>query len=105
MNLSAADSVVKEAEINCIDKNWSPFICVLALASVLRREICTYYPDFGQQKFLHLFNQTVKPRLCIIHNEPLHLLLCNNNTCLPDSTFNFNHYVPLMFLNSSSKIT
>ena len=62
-DLSADDSVIKEDENNCVGKKWYSFICVLSLASVLRREIQTYYPNFGQAKYFNLFNQTVKPRL------------------------------------------
>ena len=104
-DLSADDAVIREAENNCVNKKWSSFICVLGLATVLRRNIQTYYPDFGQTKYFHLFNQTVEPRLSVIFKQPpLHLLFCCEGFLSAGSSyFNYNHYVPLLFLNSSSK--
>ena len=100
-DLSANDAVIKEAENNCIDKKWSSFICGLGLSSVLRRKIQTFYPEFGQTKYFNLFNQTVEPRLSVIFNEPLHLLFCREGF-VSGPIFNYNHYVPLLFLNSSA---
>ncbi|XP_057296711.1 uncharacterized protein LOC130625598 [Hydractinia symbiolongicarpus] len=43
--LSAADLVQKEAILMCSKNIWSSFICILALTSVLKRNISTLYPD------------------------------------------------------------
>ena len=99
---SANDDVIKEAENNCVDKKWSLFICVLGLSSVLRRKIQTFYPEFGQTKYFNLFNQTVEPRLSVIFKEPLHFLFCREGF-VSGPGFNYNHYVPLLFLDLSSK--
>jgi hypothetical protein len=45
---STKDNLVKQVAIlNCGDKKWSSFLCILGLSSVLRRNIHTYYPDAG----------------------------------------------------------
>ena len=47
--LSKVDLVKQEAILNCNDRKWSSFLCILGLSSVLQRNIFTYYPDCGAQ--------------------------------------------------------
>lgn len=41
----------KEGVLNCCDKKWSSFLCVLGLASLSNKNIYSYYPDCGEQRF------------------------------------------------------
>ena len=42
---------------------WSSFLCILGLSSVLGRNIHTYYPDGGEERYKVLLNGPVKPCL------------------------------------------
>ena len=54
------DSLVRaEAISNCKDKKWSSFLCMLALSSVVNRNIISLYPDCGELKYKLLFNQQI----------------------------------------------
>ena len=61
-DLSSSDAVEAEALNICCDKQWSSFICVLALSSVINHKIISYYPDFGSIKHKLLYNQHIDPR-------------------------------------------
>lgn len=61
-SLTKADLVKQEAILNCTNNKWSSFLCILGLSSVLRRNISTYYPDCGEDRYKLLFNQLVLPR-------------------------------------------
>ena len=39
------EAVKFEAQTNCKSKEWSSFLCVLALASVIERKIFSHFPD------------------------------------------------------------
>ena len=45
---SGEQLVKKEAILNCHNKTWSSFLCILGLASVTNRNIYCYYPGFGK---------------------------------------------------------
>ena len=56
------DALVKQDAIsNCHDSRWSSFLCILGLSSVIKRNIYTYYPDYGQQRSKVLFNAIINP--------------------------------------------
>ena len=57
------DLVKQEAILNCNDKKWSSFLCILGLSSVLGRNIHTYYPNCGEERYKVFLNGIVKPRL------------------------------------------
>jgi len=60
--LSGIDMIRQESRSMCKDKVWAPFLCVLALSSVLNKKIVVHYPEFGPIKFCNFFNQTILPR-------------------------------------------
>ena len=93
----ATDMIKQEAILNCKNKTWSGFLCVLALSSVIGRNINSFYPDCGHAKYSLLFNQKIEPRLPIVQSvDDLYILLCYEGL-LPSSTdFKYNHYVPLV---------
>ncbi|XP_057306732.1 uncharacterized protein LOC130644950 [Hydractinia symbiolongicarpus] len=98
--LSAADLVQKEAILMCSKNIWSSFICILALTSVLKRNISTLYPDCGQLRFKTLFNQNIFPRLPSNKNlQPVSILFCNNGK--HSGQFKPNHFVPLVSIKLS----
>ena len=77
-SLSGRELVRVEAILNCHGKTWSSFLCILGLASVTNRNILSYYPDFGEQKFRLLFNCKVEP--CPpTYNVPKAKKSCSNN--------------------------
>ena len=57
----ATDLIKQEEILNCKNKTWSGFLCVLALSSVIGRNINTFYPDCGHKKYGFLFNQKIEP--------------------------------------------
>ena len=44
-DLKNEEAVKFEAQTNCKSKEWSSFLCVLALASVIKRKIFSHFPD------------------------------------------------------------
>ena len=95
-----ANLVRQEAIINCNQKKWSSFLCILGLASVLNRNIFTYYPDCGEPRFKLLFNRMIQPRLTLSPKKSidnLHTLFCYEGTVASGRTFQSNHFVPLLF--------
>ena len=98
-NLKGGDLVKKRAM--CARGQWSSFICVLALASVLNKRIYCHYPDFGEVKLKSLFNHCVLPRS--FYTSPSHfvasdiildLLFCQLSSEV--KPFKTDHFVPLI---------
>ena len=58
---------------NSQDKCWSGFLCILALSSVISRNIISFYPLFGETRY-KLFNQKIEPRIPL-KAIPLYLIL------------------------------
>ena len=58
-----SDLIKKEAYVNCQNKNFSSFICLIALSSVIKKQIHSIYPDFGLEKCKKLFNVIINPRV------------------------------------------
>ena len=83
--------VISEALNATRDCVWSPFICILALASVIGINIKSIYPDSKYVKYITIYNQLVQPRECNT-NETIHILWCST-THRNDETS--NHFVPL----------
>ena len=44
---SGSELVQKQAILNFVDKTWSSFLCILALASITNTNIFSYYLDLG----------------------------------------------------------
>ena len=61
-DLKSEKLVQHEAINNCHEGQWSSFLCILALSSVVGRKIHILYPDFGLEKYKLLFNTIVHPR-------------------------------------------
>ena len=57
-----ADAVKYEAEQNCIVNNWSSFLCILGLSSVINFKIRTVFPDCGSLLDKLLKNMLIEPR-------------------------------------------
>ena len=56
------DCVRLEALRNCQGKRWSPFMCLMALSSVINLPICSLYPDTRARYAPNLFNARIFPR-------------------------------------------
>lgn len=95
--LSKEELVQQEAILNCCDKTWSSFLCILALSSVIRRRIFTYYPDCGESRFRNLLNREIAPRMHGSGQGDIHILFCYEGVVIPGQPFKPNHFVPLIF--------
>ena len=98
-DLSSSDAVEAEALNICCDKQWSSFICVLALSSVINHKIISYYPDFGSIKHKLLYNQHIDPRppLESSNSSPvINILFCREGPMTSGHEFIPNHFVPLV---------
>ena len=92
------DLVKQEAILNCNDRKWSSFLCILGASSVLHRNIFCYYPDFGEKRNKLLFNRLVKPRQQSQKGmDDIHILFCHEGVIKPGETFRPNHFVLLLF--------
>ena len=88
----------KEAIVNCSDKKWSSFLCILGLSSVIDRNIVTYYPDCGERRWKLLFNRQIRSRSPLRKGlDDLHILFCFEGEIKSGDTFKSNHFVPLIF--------
>ena len=110
-SLSTEQLIKNEALLICKDKVWSPFICVLALSSVLKQRVKLHYPDFGPMKFKVLFNCLILPRqfydeatFDVINKGSINLLYCSLSDTQISGSFNANHFVTLILrFNFKSK--
>ena len=83
--------MISEALNATRDCAWSPFICILALASLIDINIKSIYPYSKYVKYITIYNQLVQPRECNT-NGTIHILWCST-THRNDETP--NHSVPL----------
>ena len=51
-----------EAVRNCIDRRWSPFICIMALSSVMGLPVLSIYPHSGDEYAAMLSNAILYTR-------------------------------------------
>lgn len=73
---------------------------------MLNRNICTYYPDCGEERYKLFFNRMIEPRLDVKKDlDDLHILFCREGTVNPGETFQPNHFVPLLFHSHQQKRT
>ena len=66
----------REAILNCCNKEWWFFHCILGLSSVVNRNIFTY-PDSGDYRY-RLFDHQVKPSASLetgLYGDDLHILI------------------------------
>ena len=104
--LSGSELVKKEAIVNCHDKKWSSFLCILGLSSVINRNIVTYYPDCGDRRCKLLFNRQIEPRspsVAAPAADNLYILFCVDGLIKSGDKFKPNHFVPLIFYSTSQK--
>ncbi len=99
------DNLVKhEAILNCEAKKWSSFLCILGLSSALCRNIYTYYPDCGEDRYKLFFNGLIHPRQNARKGlYDIHVLFCHEGIIRPGETFQPNHFVPLLFHSHKQK--
>ena len=97
-NKQTEELIIEESILNCANKRWSSFICLLALSSVTAREIVSYYPDIGVENFKLFFNQKIQPRLPSLSVVALHILFCYEGILPSGVLFKHNHFVPLIKL-------
>ena len=105
-NETAVNLIKAESILNCQDKKWCSFLCVLGLSSVIQRQILTYYPDFGLPKFKTAFQHEIEPRSSTISKNicsNLHMLLCYNGQIDHSKPFKHNHFVPLISVSLKRK--
>lgn len=96
--LSGERLVKMEAILNCKDKTYASFLCILGLSSVTNRNISVMYPDCGELRFKILFNQRVNPRLPLkCKSDDLHILYCCYDSVPPSQIFKPNHFVLIIF--------
>ena len=91
--------LVKEQDMNkniCENKIWSSFLCILAMASVTSPKIKCYYPDIGNIRCQIMFNCIIQSRIPQVSVEDIHILFSYGEV-LKSSTFQHNHYVPIIF--------
>ena len=65
--------VKEESKVNAKDNTWSPFLCVLALLTVIKRSIISVYLDFGLVKNRKVFNCHIFPRVDLFK---YHFVIC-----------------------------
>ena len=62
-DLKGVDLVKAEAIAICKNvKMCSGFLCIMALSFITGRNILTFYPDFGCEKYIIMFNLKITPR-------------------------------------------
>ena len=92
-------AVKNEAILNCKDFEWSSFMCLLGLSSVLKGHVLSFYPDVGDFNHKHLFNCHITPRTSSINQKCCRILFCRNEpfgTFVKPVKFQSNHFVPLL---------
>ena len=95
-NKQTEELIITESILNCANKRWSSFICLLALSSITAREIVSYYPDIGVENFKLFFNKKIQLRLPSLS---VWLLYTFYFVILPSGVFfKHNHFVPLIKL-------
>ena len=92
-------AVKNEAILNCKDSQWSSFMCLLGLSSVLKGKILTYYPDISDFNHKHSLNCLITPRTSNINQKCFRILFCRNGAFgafVKSAKFQSNHFVQLL---------
>ena len=95
-----SESIKREALLNCENKRWSPFVCMMAMANVLDLPIHSFYPETGGigtgRNYYNLKNVLLEPRERS-ERPSISLLWTLSGGTLKDLTPSFkpNHVVPL----------
>ena len=90
---------------NCVNKEWSPFVFLLALSNVIGIPIYSFYPK-GIYKFgspivcnAHIFPRDSAPVL----TDPIRLLWMTDSCYATSKPLNANHFVPFFYIKSLSQ--
>ena len=105
-DLQSEEAVKFEVVSNCRDKEWSSFLCLLAVSSVIKRKIFSHFPDCGDKIQKLLRNQIISPREECLSDTPLHILFCKLGglNLNQQKIFQANHFVPLIqFISQKRK--
>ena len=91
-NCSCPEEIVKnEALLNCQDKRWCSFLCMLALSSVTSANIFSHYPDCGEERDKLFFNCKVEPRKLLRSVHDVHILFWFQGYIQTGNFFKPNH--------------
>ena len=99
-------AVKNEAILNCKDFEWSSFMCLLGLSSVLKGQVLSFYPDVGDFNHKHLFNCHITPRTSSINQKCFRILFCRNEpfgTFVKSAKFQSNQFCTIVTYNSDKK--
>ena len=106
--------IITEAYSNALNHQWSSFICLLALSSVVKLPIESYFPITPSEENIDslstMFNCTIYPReaAASISNEKIHMYRCAlmpmDYPRLGKVPATKNHYVPLCEPKDSSNL-
>ena len=101
--------VKKEAEFICSLGEWTSFVCILALSSVVNVRIYSYYPRAGDETYRHLFSCKILPRSSTQIKGNVHLLWSRDGNLdnTPRARYSPNHFVPIFVTSTTlnSKIS
>ena len=99
-------AVKNEAILNCKYFEWSSFLCLLGLSSVLKGQVLSFYPDVGDFNQKHLFNCHITPRTSSINQKCFRILFCRNEpfgTFVKSAKFQSNQFCTIVTHNSEKK--
>ena len=90
--------VRKEAIFMALIKEWASLICILALSTVIRRKICSYYPIIGLPAIEQLMNEGINPRLTCEYNDVFDVLWFRDSNFVntDGKAYEPIHFVPLL---------
>ena len=74
-NSTPVELLKSEALINCADRVWGSFLCILALTTVVSSSVFTYFPDRGDLRDRVLFNSKIEPQDTALFRD-FHVLFC-----------------------------
>ena len=99
------ECINKEATLNLRDRNWSSMVCMMALSSVIERDIISIYPKCSETKIRALLDCTIRPRVEVIVIDPIRILWSRAGglDVRPNSRFAPNHFVPVIRCNEDLK--
>ena len=69
-NLQSKETFKFEAQTNCKSKEWSSFLYVIVVASVIKRKEFSHFSDCGNEMQRVLKNQVISPRAECLSEVP-----------------------------------
>ena len=84
---------------------WSPFLCVLGLASITQFNIESIYTGCGKEKYKSIFNQIISPRDAVSVKSKCVTILWSILSVFTINCEKFKpeHIVPLVFIDDNAK--